>query len=284
MISRLLFPIAVFLSTGIVCVFCTGANPGEAPVGMFEPMPEKSDTFEVAFRDTNYWIEGDSLFCITGLVDNKRMEWQKIWIRIDMKDESGNPVSIKGKDALVLRAFSDAIPPFGASSFFYGISLDQLSARPRECTFAGAASRNVAEGPILVGGMQSNVKAFSGPDTSSDVNARKESAWLITCDVNNPLPIPANDPRLNVLIYGRDQKLWFSQVLNPQDTVEKKVVMQPPAPIAGGKTSSAFFQVRYEGLPKVLDNVRIGRIDVMMYEARESTDQSGSAQDSLQGR
>jgi hypothetical protein len=281
MISRLLFPVVAFLVIGIAGVFCTETFSDEPKIGMFESMPEKSDTFEVVFRDTNFWIEGDSIFCVTGIVDNKRMNWQKIWLRVDMTDAAGAPVSIKGKDALILRAFSEAIPPFGASSFFYTIPLKRLSARPANCTFSGTAAQNVAEGPILVGGMQSNVKAFSGPDTFSNTDDRLESAWLITADVTNPLPVISNHPRLNVLVYGRDQKLWFSQVLNPEDTLTKMVVMQPPGPIAGGKSASAFFQVNYGGLPNVLNQTRIGRIDVMLFDSRSGSPQSGAVQDSL---
>ncbi|MGI9158885.1 MAG: hypothetical protein ACR2K1_03950 [Saprospiraceae bacterium] len=281
MISRLLFPVVAFLVIGIAGVFCTETFSDEPKIGMFESMPEKSDTFEVVFRDTNFWIEGDSIFCVTGIVDNKRMNWQKIWLRVDMTDAAGSPVSIKGKDALILRAFSEAIPPFGASSFFYTIPLKRLSARPSNCTFSGAAAQNVAEGPILVGGMQSNVKAFSGPDTFANTDDRLESAWLITTDITNPLPLISNHPRLNVLVYGRDQKLWFSQVLNPEDTLTKMVVMQPPAPITGGTSASAFFQVNYGGLPNVLNQTRIGRIDVMLFDARSGSPQSGAVRDSL---
>ncbi len=284
MISRLLFPVFVFLVIGIAGVFCTDSFSDEPQIGILEPLPEKSDTFDVTFRDTNFWIEGDSIFCVTGIVDNKRMNWQKIWLRVDMKDAAGAPVSIKGRDALILRAFSEAVPPFGASSFFYTIPLKRLSARPANCTFSGAASQNVAEGPILVGGMQSNVKAFSGPDTFANTDDRRESAWLITTDITNPLPLIANHPRLNVLVYGRDQKLWFSQVLNPEDTLTKMVVMQPPAPIAGGTSASAFFQVNYGGLPNILNQTRIGRIDVMLFDARSSSSpQPGAAPDSLNG-
>ncbi len=281
MISRLLFPVLTFLVIGIAGVFCTETFPDEPKIGMFEPIPEKSDTFEVVFRDTNFWIEGDSIFCVTGIVDNKRMEWQKIWLRVDMTDAAGAPISIKGKDALILRAFSDAIPPFGASSFFYTIPLKRLSARPANCKFSCVAAKNEAEGPILIGGMQSNVKAFSGPDTFSNIDDRRESAWLITTDISNPLPLVSYHPRLNVLVYGRDQKLWFSQVLNPEDTLTKMVVMQPPAPIGGTASASAFFQVNYGGLPNILNQTRIGRIDVLLFEARNDPAQSGAAQDSL---
>ena len=230
-----------------------------------EPIPDDADTAQVAFRDLNYWTENGQ-FCIASLVDNQAAYWQRIWVRIEVLDANGEPLKIDGESSLVVRALADAIPPRGASAFFVALSRDRLSGEPASCRLSGAGSISQDPGAILIAGDIGGVRVQK-PDPN-DPTKILELAFQVSGKVENPLNVEATHPRLVFLLYGKDLKLYYVQMLNPEDP-KPAVSFEPKGPVLPQGRAKLYCPIQYNQLPQKLQEVLIGRADIQVYDARE---------------
>jgi hypothetical protein len=77
----------------------------------------------------------------------------------------------------------------------------------------------------------------------------------------NPLPQSARHPKLELLLYGTDNKLWFSTLLDPDDPQYKSLIVSEKAgPMAGGEKRELGISVHYDQLPAALRKDRTGGI------------------------
>lgn len=264
--------LSVFVSIGFFGSACGGnAGPAGSP-GLVasagastEPLPANADTAEVAFRDLNYWTE-NNLFCIATIVDNTAPFWRRIWVRVELLDGAGQVLKIDGKPDLVLRVLSDAIAPRGASAFFVAIPFGQVSGVPVSCRLSGAGSLLQTEGPILLSGEISGVRMLK-PDPN-DSTKTIELAFQLSAAIENPLPRTAHHVRVVLLLYGKDGKLYFVQMLNPEDP-KQLVKLEREGPIGPGEKRKITCPISYAMLPQKLQEVLIGRVDVQAYDVRE---------------
>jgi len=239
----------------------------EAATALFQPdtLPDNLAPGYVMFRDQNCYISGE-FFCVVSIVDNKSADWVEIWTRIEVLDTAGNVLPVKGDSSFIIRAFADAVPPSGATALFCAVPLDLISAgSPADCRLKGAGVRFKEPGPILVAPENGGVRVqLPNPD---DPNKVKEVAYNSKTTLENPLPMEVQHPRLVYLIYGMDYKLYFAQMINPEEE-QPALKMEQGLPLLGGGKSEVYYSILYEYLPQPLKDLLIGRVDVQAYEAR----------------
>jgi hypothetical protein len=229
-----------------------------------DTIPAGADTITVGFRDLNYFTSNDH-FCIVGIVDNPSNAWQKIWLRAYLKDSTGNIVLINGDSSVIVRAFSDAVPPRGATAFFVAVPRGQISGIPVGCTMEGAGAVRRPSGAILLTSEIGGVRVlYQDP---ADTSKMKETVFNLQATLENPLDMNAYHPRIVLLVYGKDEKLYFTQVVNP-DKRSSPIRQERDGPLAPGEKRKFTCPIYYEMLPEQLQNSLIGRVAVQAFDAR----------------
>lgn len=267
-----LFLFSVLISTGFLGFACGGGTtPADAPAivapsgSSSEPLPATADSAEVEFRDLNAWTEND-LFCIATLVDNKAPSWKRIWVRIELLDSVDQVLTIDGKPDMVVRALADAIPPRGASAFFVAIPFSRVSGVPVSCRLSGAGATPQPVGPILIPGDFGGVR-IQKPDPKDSTQV-VEIAFQAQASIENPLDMVAKHLRVVLLLYGNDGKLYFVQMLNPEDP-KQLIKLDIDGPINPHEKRKMACPISYAMLPKQLQELRINRVEVQGYDALE---------------
>lgn len=232
-----------------------------------QPLPPNPDTVNVRISDLNCWVEQNKFF-VSGLCDNRAGLWQRIWLRMEPLDSKGQPLSVNGQPSATIRTFSDAVPPLGRTSFFAEWPLSSFSSQPDSCRVTGAGAMKMMPGPILINADQSGVRMLV-PDPD-DPKKTIEKAWQASVIVENPLEMLAYHPRVEILIYGKDKRLWFAQILNPEDPAMKQIIAtQTEGPMQPHERRRIGTNIFYDKLPKALCDSLIGRVDFLPFEARE---------------
>lgn len=223
---------------------------------------------QVKISALNYWVENERFF-VVGICDNLSNDWQKIWLRMAPMDGEGQPVSVNDASDAIFPTFSDAVPPRGRTSFMAEWPLDAFSDTPDSCTVTGAGFVVMPPGPILIATEQSGVKMLVG-EKMGDSLVMVERAWQANTAVENPLDMQAFHPRVELLVYGSDQRLWYVGVLNPEDPQQKQVVnAEREGPMAPQEKRYIGAFVQYNNLPQALKDKKIGRVEFHAFEARQ---------------
>lgn len=232
-----------------------------------ENMPENAKPIAAPISNLNTWVEAGS-FIVTGICTNSSTAWQKIWLDAIPLDSAGKPLSIQKHASVVLNTFSDAVPPNGRTAFFASWPLSDFSGYPASCQVKVAGALQQIAGPILVVPMVNALKLFAPPESGQA--ATEELAWQLSGQILNPLPMQAAHPRLEVLVYGTDNRLWLSTLINPEDPATKRVFqfVAGEGPLQPNDAREFSLQVFYQGLPQALKEKKIGQIEVLPFEAR----------------
>lgn len=231
-----------------------------------ELLPANAAPSTVKITDLNCWIEQGQCF-ITGICSNESSSWQKIWLKAEPLDHAGKSLKIKGFASVVFPTFSSAVPPKGRTSFFTGWPLTDFSGTPDSCLVTGAGAIAVAAGPILLVEQISGVKMLA-PKKEGEA-ATEEVAWQINAILNNPMPLPAAHPRLELLLYCTDNRLWLSTLLNPEDPQTKQLLsLEKEGPMQPGEQRKLGVYAFYERMPQALKDRKIGRVELLAFEER----------------
>ena len=264
-------PLIFTLILGITLFFsCTNSveNQSNNPaVAANSALPYGTITAITTITDLNCWVE-QGQFLVAGVCNNESGEWQKIWLDMTPLDANGRRLKVNGDSSSVLPTFSDAVPPHGRTSFFAAWPLSAFSGTPDSCIVKGGSALPVSSGPILIAVKKSGVRVIV-PQAPGDT-ATKEIAWQVNVTVENPLDIKAYHPRTELLIFGRDQRLWFATVLNPEDEQQKQYVKaEKDGPMEPHEKRDIGANVFYDNLPKALREQTIDHVDFYPFEARE---------------
>jgi len=220
----------------------------------------------VSISNLNCWSEQGQFF-ITGICVNESNTWQKIWLQAEPMDKDGKPLKIQTFGSVVLPTFSSAVPPKGRTAFFAGWPLSDFKLAPDSCRVRGAGAIQVPAGPILLVEQISGVKMLAPQQAGQP--ATEEIAWQINAVLNNPMPLPAAHPRLELLLFGTDNRLWFSTSLNPEDQQTKQMLsLEKEGPMQPGEKRQVGVYAFYEQLPAVLKAKKIGRVEMLAFEDR----------------
>jgi hypothetical protein len=259
------------LILGITLFFaCTNSvenRPNTTGLSDNPALPSGTITAIVTISNLNCWVEQDQ-FLVTGICDNGSDEWQKIWLAMVPMDASGRLLKVNGDTSSIFATFSDAVPPRGRTSFFASWPLKAFSGIPDTCMVKGAGALPMPAGPILVSAQQSGVRMIVPQSASDTVGV--ELAWQVNVEVENPLDIQALHPRVELLIYGKDQRLWFATVLNPEDPQQSQYVnAEKGGPMEPHEKRRIGANVYYDNLPQALKDKKIGRVEFQPFEARQ---------------
>ena len=229
-----------------------------------DSMPGIADTLTVGFRDLNFYTSKDH-FCIVGIVDNQSRFWRKIWLQAQLADSSGTALAFNGDTTLIIRAFSNAVPPRGATAFFAAVPLSQLSGTPVSCRVAGAGAIERPPGPILIAMTTAGSGVYSLDSTVA--SGFRESAYNLNAQINNPLNERAYHPRIVLLMYANDNRLYYAQLINPE--LRSFLVKQDnQGPMSPSEKRNIYYQIAYDMIPEPLQNLRISRVEVQAFDMR----------------
>lgn len=232
---------------------------------IMEPVPEEADSAHVDFRDLNHYTEGN-LFCVASIVDNQSLLWQRVWVRLELFDAADKPLTIDGDSSMVFRLACNAIPPKGASAFFISLPFSRISGTPAYCRLSGAAAIEQEPGAILIALDVGGVRALRPDPTDSTKTV--DVGYQAQATIDNPLAVVAQRPRILFLLYGKDKKLYFVQMLDPQDPASG-MHLEPVGAIGPQSRANMVCPVSYQALPQTLRDVHIERIDIQAYDARD---------------
>ncbi|MDO8366413.1 MAG: hypothetical protein Q7T20_06425 [Saprospiraceae bacterium] len=231
-----------------------------------ELLPANAKPIDIIVRTTNSWVE-QGRFYLVGICSNPTAEWQKIWLEMVPLNAAGKPVTISKHTSVIISTFSDAVPPTGRTSFYASWPISDFSETPTSYKIKAEMAIQPAPGPILVTTVLNGMKMLT--PTVPGQAAVAEGAWFVSSSLSNPLPLVAQHPRLEVLVYGKDGLLWLSTVLNTEDPAFKPIYQtEKEGPMQPGEERPFSLQVYYQGLPQTLREKGIGRVDIFPFEAR----------------
>ncbi|MBL7828672.1 MAG: hypothetical protein JNJ57_18705 [Saprospiraceae bacterium] len=229
-----------------------------------ELLPANASPAQVKVTDINAWVEQGRFF-VTGVCSNESAAWQQIWLKVEPLDAAGNALQIKGAPAVIIATFSSGVPPKGRTSFFEGWPLADFSGTPASCRISGAGALQKPAGPVLLVEQVGGVKMMA-PNAPGQP-ATEEIAWQIGGVLNNPMPMEAQHLRFELMLYGTDNRLWFSMLLNPEDPQFKQLIaLEKPGPLAGGEKRQVGIYAYYERLPQALKAQKIGRAELLAFD------------------
>jgi len=261
--TKVLF--ALLVCSALVLTFCKQSTDRKV---QSNGMPANAAPIQVQVSHLNCWTENGH-FYVTGICNSQSDQWQKIWLRMEVLDNSGKVVSINGNTEVIIPVFSAAAPPRGRSAFFQGWLLGDFSDMPDTGRVTGAVAVGQQAGPVLLVEGLSGVRMLVPAGSGSAAAASWERGWQISAELSNPLERMAEHPRLELLLFGKDNRLWYAAVLNPEDDRLKDVLkMDTAGPLPPGSKRRFGTLVDYANLPQTLQTQKIGRVEMLAFEDR----------------
>jgi len=229
-----------------------------------ELLPANAKPISVIVSKLNCWVE-QGKFNVVGICTNLTAEWQKISLEAVLLDATKKPITISKCTSVIVSTNSDAVPPTGRTSFFASWPLSDFSGKPDSIVIKASMGVQVAPGPILVTSLTNGLKIL-GPTAPGQAAME---GWHVSSTLSNPLDMTASNPRLEILVYGTDNLLWLSTVLNPDDPAVQPIFhFEGNGPLKPGEERPFNLQVYYQGLPLAIQEKKIGWVEIMPFEAR----------------
>jgi len=227
-------------------------------------LPADAKPARVIVSNINCWVE-QGKFNVVGICTNATAEWQKISLEAVPIDAKGKPIAISKCSSVIISTYSDAVPPTGRTSFFASWPLSDFKGNPDSIKIKGTMAIQPASGPILVTTVTNGVKILGSVPGQPAIEG-----WHVSSSISNPLAMTASNPRLEILVYGTDNLLWLTTVLNPDDPAVQQIFhFERTGPLKPGEERPFNLQVYYQGLPLALQEKKIGRVEIMPFEARQ---------------
>ncbi len=257
---------SVLLVCSAFLLTCCKPSPDQKAKNL--QIPANAAPVQVQISHLNCWTERGQ-FYVTGICNSQSDQWQKIWLRMEFLDSNGKAVSWNGDAEVIFPIFSAAAPPRGRSAFFQGWPLGNFSEQPDTCRVVGAVAVGQQAGPVLLVENLSGVRMLAPASPGSAAAGSTERGWQISAELSNPLERTAEHPRLELLLFGNDQRLWFAALLNPEDTSLQEVLkMETAGPLPPGSKRRFGTSVDYLNLPQTLQTQKIGRMEMLAFEDR----------------
>lgn len=262
--------IRFILLAGAACLLMRCGSEAAAPkqTPASQEMPANTEPAPVEITQLNCWQERGN-FYVTGICNSRSDQWQKIWLRMEPMSRSGKTLYVDGTASAVFPVFSTAIPPRGRSAFFKGWPLSKFSEGPDTCRITSAGGLKMEAGPVLVAENISGLRVLTLTDPANPASEKIEHGWQVTAVISNPLEYTAVRPFVEMLVYGKDNRLWFATNIDTEDPrVQGMMKMESTGPMKPGNKRSFTTQVTYGNLPMQLNTKKIGKIEVLAFEHR----------------
>lgn len=234
------------------------------PLGV-EKIPTAAKEVTANVNTVHVWVDKEQVF-LAGIISNTSAEWQRYWLEATPVNQIGRPIIISRNPSVVVTPQADAVPPSGRTSFLATWPVSNFSSIPHSFTFKvwGQAQK---PGPILAIPMTSAIQASVPQPTGQGL--KPEVVWHMSGTINNPLNLVAEHPRLEVLVYGMDNQLWFATVLNTEDQEMRKLFQwDREGPLKPKEERPFNLQVYTIGMPEALKDMGIKKIDLLPFNAR----------------
>jgi hypothetical protein len=228
-------------------------------------MPANAVQIPVQITNLNCFKERKQFF-VTGVCNNQTDQWQRIWLRMEPSKYAGDAIFLQGERGIVFPVFSTAVPPRGRSSFFQGWDMNRFAKVPDTCQVVCAGAIVPEAGPILMTEGMSAVRMVAPSEPGQET---REQGWQISGTLSNPLDKTATRPCLEMLVFGKDQRLWFSTWIDLEDARQGSLMqLDSRGPLAPGAKRNFTTQINYGNLPMPLTMQKIGRVEVLAFEYR----------------
>lgn len=230
-------------------------------------MPEGLTNAEVTLSDLNCWVDAGD-FYVVGLCSSTSSDWQRVWLAVQPLDKKGNPITINGAAMDAVPTHSEALPPQGKTSFIKKWPVSALSAVPDSFRVVGQGTLAVGPGPILQIENQKALKMLSNA-TNDTAGVQVELAWQILGLFCNTGQEVAQKPRLEVLVYGGDDKLCYSRLINPEEPEIGRYYREASkGPLAAGEKREINVNVAYVHMPGRVNKYKISRVELLPFNGR----------------
>jgi hypothetical protein len=249
-------------STPVTSPSAAISNP--LPIGI-ELIPKEAKETVANVNSVHVWVDKGNL-CLAGIISNMSPKWSRFWLEAKPVDQKGSSLALSGHAGVVLTPYSKAVPPSGRTSFFASWPVSSFSGLPQNFTFT-TWSVEEKPGPILAIPETSSIQ-MSVPQQSGQ-NLKPEVAWQMTGPLVNPLNMVADHPCIEVLVYGKDDKLWFATVLDTKDQNMRQIFQwDKEGPMKPKETRQINLQVYSIGMADALKDMGIKKIDLLPFNAR----------------
>ncbi|MEO6758794.1 MAG: hypothetical protein ABIO24_05010 [Saprospiraceae bacterium] len=239
-------------------------KPGDEPAGLVQTI--------ATITDLNCWRE-QGVFFVTGICANNSDNWQKIWLRMEPMDSTGRSINITNTSSYVFSAHSEAVPPRGRTSFFYGWKLEDFGGVPDSARMFVAGGEPRSPGAVIIAQEPTGVRMMASTASRDDPGVMKEVGWQCGMVMNNALDSVARHPRAEILLYGTDNRLWLSMVLNQEDSEQRSfVTVDGEGPLQPREKRHLDCKMYYYHLPNRLKQIMIGKVEFLAFDAREAGD------------
>lgn len=260
---------ALFFCIGLSLAFCT-QQPPTAPMEKKALLPGEFPpnliATNVAITNLHCWRE-QGVFFVTGICDNNTDNWQKIWLRMAPMDSTGQSIPVNNAPNAVFSSFSEAVPPRGRTSFFYGWKITDFAGMPDSARVFVAGAEPRAPGAVIITQETSGVRMM----VTDNPDHLQEVGWQCSWVMNNPLEIPAIHPRTEILLYGTDNRLWLAMVLNQEDTQQRLfITVDGEGPLKAQEKRHLDCKMFYDHLPARLKEIKIGKVEFLSFDARDA--------------
>lgn len=259
------FRIAVLLLAALFLQQCNEVTTVDSPL-FADFLPKEAQIIDVHVNSVHVWVEKEKIF-VTGICINPSASWYKIWLKAVPLNADGKAVSISKHSSVILSTHSDAVAPQGRTSFMASFLLSDFSEPPATFNVSIAGATPQTAGPILAIPGTSAMR-MSMPPVPGVPNSGGET-WQMTGNLTNPLDMIAEHPRIEVLVYGKDNLLWLCTVVNPEDPAVASFFHwdgEGPLPARGARDFQ--LQILSRVLPEALQAQGISRVDLLPFVTR----------------
>ena len=234
-------------------------------------MPKTAKVAKAHLTDVNCWSEGD-MFYAAGIIDSDDFFWKRFWVELEIIDTNQQTVLVLADSFTIVPAHSWATPPRGRTTFFGSWKLADLKGTPDSVRLKSAQGVELNAGAILLVSDQKGVRVLENlasveSPEKMKLDSTNEIAWTISGTLENPLPQYAERPCIDVLLYGKDNRLYFTQAidLNVDTTIIKSAAWGPMLP---NEKRGFGMNIGYDALPAPLKKLKIGKVDILGFEKR----------------
>jgi hypothetical protein len=255
----------------VSCKLPTGTSINSEVVSTLEA-PEALNT-ELKITDFNSYEENDTVICV-GLIDHLGSKSCKPLIGIEYLDEAGVPLTLKGtvfRTTDTVYASNRHMPARGRTAFMHRFPKSRITGG--KYSTARVRGLGADELPTLTAiifenqGFYKSLKSEANlKDTSATaVPIQKEVSWVGSGSIFNPFDIGVGSPKVELWIYGKDNKLYVVNALTP-GIDQNQILMQDTGPMKPTERRPVSLKVMVDQMPKYLRDSGIGRIDVQAFQ------------------
>ncbi len=235
------------------------------------PLPALVEPIETKISGLNYWSE-NLKFVVAGMVENPTNKWYRFYLKVTFRSASGQPVKVNSEDQVYIPVATSVIPPLGRSSFCWNFDQFAFSEPVASCEITVAGGTKEAEKLQLSASDQSMLNAKSGiasdPSKSADSSDMAKAEILgcqVSANIYNPFDKPVMKPMTQVIIYGKDQKIWYATVA-PIDSSDQMIFAAKSGPIQPKEKRLIGMGILFQALPAELQKVGVLNIELLPFD------------------